>query len=224
MTRPQLDRRVYFDERSRDYPVRRLLSGTRPRTKQIWEPRHAPLDQGAEGACVGFAWAGELAATPHRYSLDDTAARELYQAARAQDRAMGNLWDEGASVLAGAKACTETGRITEYRWAFGTDEVIDALVQKGPAVLGIAWYDGMYETGGGGLVEISGRCVGGHAIMAHGYWPGHPDFGDVIVWTNSWGPGYGINGVGYLCVDDLDRLLSAQGEACLPVDAPVPAT
>jgi len=111
--------------------------------------------------------------------------------------------------------------ITGYRWAFGINDVIDTLIVKGPVVLGINWHEDMYETQPDGLVTVGGRLVGGHAILAHGFWPGHPQHGDVIVWTNSWGPSYGRNGTGYIRVADLDRLLQNNGEACVATDARV---
>jgi hypothetical protein len=217
-----LGRIPHFDERSREYPVRALfLAPPSPPRKRIWTPRSEPLDQGREGACVGFSWSAELAANPWKHPVDDASAFALYQAAREQDRAVGNNFSEGASILAGAKACHKAGKITAYRWAFGIDDVCETLMRRGPVVLGIAWYESMYETLEGGLVTIGGACVGGHAILAHGIWPAHPLHGDVIVWTNSWGSAYGENGRGYIRVADLDRLLKEDGEACIPVDAKI---
>lgn len=218
---PVLDRREHFDEKSREYPINRLLSGTAPRRAKVWRPRWAPLDQGEEGACVGHAWSGNLAATPHRHRVDNTAAFALYRQAQSQDRAMGNDWPAGASILAGAKAAVADGKVASYRWAFGVDEVIDTLVQHGPVVLGIPWHDGMYRTADAGLVQVAGPVVGGHAIMANGYLPRHPRHGEVVAWTNSWGLNYGLRGRGFIRVTDLDALLKARGEACIPTDRPL---
>lgn len=216
---PKLDRIPYFDERSRAFSVSNIIRKVPIRKKRVWTPRDYPLDQGAEGACVGFAWAGELASTPVKYMVDNQFARGLYGKAQAEDRAMGNNWPEGASILAGAKAAKNAGLISRYHWAFGIEQVIDTIVAKGPVVLGIWWYDSMYETYENGKVKVSGQRVGGHAIMAHGYWPNHPGFGeDVIMWTNSWGTGYGRNGIGAIRVTDLDKLLQDNGEACVPTD------
>jgi len=224
---PKLDRVPFFDSRSRDYPVRALLPRTVTRRKQIWGlPPQYPLDQGAEGACVGHGYAAELAAEPIVVPADQAFAFDLYERARAEDRAMGNHWPEGASMLAGARAAKAGGWISSYRWAFGLDDVIDTLVEIGPVVLGVSWYQQMYSTDPRGLVTIGGPLVGGHCILATGYWPAHPDFGDCITWINSWGHDYGINGIGYLRISDLQRLLADQGEAVIAVDAaqlePVP--
>lgn len=218
---PRLDRQVYFDERSRNYGVRELLPRTITRKRKIWGPRNHPLDQGQEGACVGFSWTGELAATPQRHKVNNVYALDLYESAQAEDRLMGNNWDEGASVLAGAKAAQLDEKITEYRWAFGIDEVIDTICTSGPVVLGINWYDSMYGTGVGYTVKVRGSIAGGHAIMANGYEPDYLSMGPHVMLTNSWGVHWGKRGRGYIPVGDLDMLLREQGEACIPRDSMV---
>lgn len=172
---------------------------------------------------MGFA--GELAADPVVIpGVDNPFAFDLYHRAQQQDRLMGNHWDEGASVLAGAKACKQAGHISSYRWAFGIDDVIDTLVEVGPVVIGINWYSSMYDTAPGGLVDIGGSLVGGHCILLTGYWPAHPELGDVVVWVNSWGSDYGVHGQAYIRVADLAQLLAQDGDACVLVDvAPTPA-
>jgi hypothetical protein len=221
---PILDRVEHFDDRSRNYAISDLLAPAPvERRQQIWTPRASPLDQGREGACVGFAFSGELAALPWKYEVDNAFAITLYQQAREQDRAMGNNWAAGASLLAGAKACQSRGLIGEYRWAFGVDDVINTLISHGPVILGIPWLSDMYETSQYGLVKVSGQQVGGHAIMANGYLPAHPTLGgEVVMWTNSWGADYGLNGVGYIRPQNLALLLSRGGEACVPTDRPIP--
>lgn len=220
---PKLDRVPFFDERSRAFGVSRMLSGrTITRRKRIWTTV-APLDQGREGACVGFAIAGELAATPRRHQSTNDSARQLYQFAREQDREMGNVWNEGASVLAGVKAAVKLGLVLRYFWAFSVDEIIDAVIARGPVVLGVNWYSAMYQTNPDGLVTVEGVLVGGHAILLNGFWPNHPAFGqDMLVWTNSWGADYGINGRGFVRVPDLARLLSGRGEAVVMLDSKPP--
>jgi hypothetical protein len=221
---PILDRIPHFDERSRQFPVRSLFEGKflAPR-KRVWRPTLEPLDQGSEGACVGFAWAGELGATPIQHTVDDDYARVLYAQARTQDRAMGNYWPEGASVLAGAKAAQARGLISRYHWAFGILDVRDTIIRKGPVVLGVNWYESMYypepmPSTGMPLVRVEGSVIGGHAILCNGYIPNHREYGDVYVLRNSWGPGWGVNGSAVIRSADLIRLLAENGEACIPTD------
>lgn len=223
---PKLDRIAHFDERSRQYPVRALLSGDIRRTKRVWKVRAVPLDQGREGACVGFGWSAELASTPIIRPVDNQYALDLYRRAQAEDRAMGHNYPEGASVLAGAKACARSGLVTAYHWAFGVEDVIAALVRKGPVVLGINWYEGMYRTRvlpeGAHLVEVGGELAGGHCIVANGYLPAYAGLGEVVVLTNSWGAAWGDRtGSALLRRVDLERLLREDGEACVATEAPV---
>lgn len=234
MTVPRvLDRIPHFDERSRQYPIRTLLAPTVTRTKKIWDVPPDVLDQGSEGACVGFGWSGELAATPVTAkelpgspTINNAYALDVYHKAQVEDRAMGNNWPEGASVLAGAKAVTKMGLITEYRWAFGIDDCIDAIVGHSPVVLGINWYESMFTPDTRGYLTINGNVAGGHCLVAYGYMPNDPVTGSDTIWLrNSWGTSWGANGTAYIKATDLARLLSERGEACIPTDkaaAPTP--
>lgn len=216
---PKLDRVPFLAPQNREFAVRPLLTARAPRYNRVWSyPGILPLDQGEEGACVGFGWCAELAVAPIMYRVNNAYARQFYSAARNEDRVMGNQWPEGASVLAGAKVAKRAGMISEYRWAFGLDDVLDTLVQRGPVVLGLNWYEGMYATDANGVVSVSGEHVGGHCITAIGYLKDHPYAGECVVWLNSWGPTYGIGGVGYVPIAAMRRLLAESGEACIATD------
>lgn len=221
---PKLDRIPWFDSRSKNYSVRAILPRRVERRQRLWQlPTGYPLNQGDLGACIGHGYCGELAADPIVVpGADQAYAFRLYDLARAEDRKMGNNWPEGASMLAGAKALKNTGKITAYRWAFGIDDLLDTLSEIGPVVLGTTWKTSMFQTRTDGLVVVDGADEGGHCYLANGYWPSHPKFGDVVVITNSWGRGWGLNGVGFIRVPDLAGLLEDQGEAVIVVDvAPV---
>jgi len=213
-----LGRVEFKDERSRAFGVNKILSAYKPRQNRMWAlPTLFPLDQGEEGACVGFGWAAELGSLPVQYRVSNPYAFELYEAARREDRRMGNDWSEGASVLAGAKVCKRAGMVGSYSWAFNVDQIIDAISQRGPVVLGVNWYESMYETDEDFKVVIDGELVGGHCITAFGYQKTYRGE-ECIAWINSWGPAYGTYGVGYLPVSGLERLMSEGGEACIATD------
>lgn len=218
-----------FDERSRDYPVGPLTAGKKRPNYVWWGSPKERLDQGREGACVGFAWTNELLAHPVVARLPLPAndfARNLYRSAQKIDEWEGEAYS-GTSVLAGAKMAKMGGFISGYRWAFSINDVLDALAFMGPVVLGVPWHESMYGTLPGGLVEVAGERVGGHAILATGY--GRKSFSgglgswranqgeDVIRWRNSWGSSYGVKGDGFIRVADLEKLLKSGGEACVPL-------
>lgn len=205
----RLDRVIQFDERSRQYPIRALV-GAQPWRSKKWRCP-VVLDQGQEGACVGFAWTAEKAATPVSVQgMTGALALETYRRAQLLDEWPGEAYS-GTSVIAGVQAGQEQGFYGEYRWGFSLEDLILGL-WKGPAVLGIPWYDGMYETDGEWL-RVRGGVVGGHAILCRGVdVPGR-----YFILHNSWGPGWGTNGDARISFDDLERLLHEDGEACIPV-------
>jgi hypothetical protein len=218
---PILDRHPYFDPESRSPEYRaRSLIGPTARYRRIWRVRVDPLDQGREGACVGFACAGLLAATPIRHTVSNASALSLYRKAREVDEEEGRYYSSGATVLAGMKACHRLGLYKKYVWNFGIDDTIDWIVRKGPVILGIDWHVSMYDPEPSGLIKVEGDIAGGHAIMANGYWPNHPEFGDCLILTNSWGPDWGVRGKGFLPIDSAAHLHNQGGESVAPTEYP----
>jgi Papain family cysteine protease len=207
----RLDRLAQFDERSRAYPIRALV----PKTLRsyTWSVG-AFLDQGQEGACVGFAWAHELAARPKINPVsEDLARNRIYKRAQTIDEWPGEQY-EGTSVIAGAKIVQkELAGMLEYRWGFGLQDLRLGVGHEGPAVLGVNWYEGMFNTLPDGFVQVAGGVAGGHAILCYSvnnkekYFRLH----------NSWGPDWGQKGTCKVRFQDMERLLDEQGEACFPV-------
>jgi hypothetical protein len=207
---------------------------TKPLVNKHW-PCDTVLDQGQEGACVGFGWSAELAARPKVVEVDDEFARLLYHRAQQLDEWTGENYS-GTSVLAGAKAVQEHTNasglplIGEYRWAMGAEEAIRTLAYHGPIVLGITWYDNMYEPDENNYIHVSGEVAGGHCILMNGVRLTLEDENLPATWDNidkdhsrvrlhnSWGTDWGIDGEAFLTVADLVKLLDEQdGEACVPM-------
>lgn len=222
---PRLDRLPQFDERSRGFPIAAAVPKTlRGRT---W-PCSAYLDQGSEGACVGFAWAHELVAWPRVFRQDAASARWWYHEAQKIDEWEGGSYPgaspayEGTSVLAGAKVVQSQGHMAEYRWAFSIDEVLRAISHEGPVVFGIPWRDSMFDTRPDGLLDCSGDLeAGGHAILGRGLLlkPRLAGVAEPVVrLRNSWGRGWGVDGDAFIRVSDLEDLLRGWGECCVPLD------
>lgn len=206
------DRMVRFDERSRAYPIRALLAADAAPRSYTWRCE-AWLDQGSEGACTGFSVSHEAAARPAVVrGITDATARAVYERARQLDEWPGEAY-EGSSVLGAMKAGKERGWYGEYRWAFGEADLRLAVGYKGPAVLGVNWYAGMMDADAAGRINVSGRVLGGHAILCNGF---NVKTG-LYRLHNSWGRGWGVNGECFVTVADMQRLLREEGEACIPV-------
>lgn len=221
-TDPRLDRVPLFDEQSRSYPIMAapvVRRATRPRS-YTWS-LGTTLDQGMEGACVGFGWAHELIARPAvSTGITNAYARErLYWEIQKRDPWPGGAYPgaspfyEGTAVLTGAQYVKSLGAMEEYRWAFSLQELIMAVGYAGPAVLGLNWYDGMFEPDHKGFIHPTGHLAGGHCILARSV---SVRYGRFIL-HNSWGAGWGMNGTCYITFDELDQLLHERGEACIPV-------
>ena len=207
---PKLDRLIEFDERSREFPIRTLLTAT-TRRSYTWRVG-VSLDQGNEGACVGFGWAHELSARPSVHPMTNASAFTIYYAAQKVDAWPGEDY-EGTSVLAGAKVVQSMGFLAEYRWAFNENDLALAVGYKGPAVLGTYWYEGMdsYRTDSSGRkwLKPTGAIRGGHCYIAHGY---SVPLNAYKIW-NSWGAPSEY----YIHKDDMAILLANDGEGCIPV-------
>jgi hypothetical protein len=209
----RLDCLPQFDERSRAFLVRDLLSNEDPITSKEW-PLAIQLDQGAEGACVGFGFAHELAAEPVPVEgVSNERARGIYHRAQQLDEWPGTRY-EGTSVLAGAKACVESGGITAYFWATSAVEVARAISNIGPVVIGVNWHQGMENTDVDGCIHVTGPVRGGHCVCLHGV-----DFdGENLsfIGRNSWGSEWGDLGGFRIDITDLQMLVESGGAFCVP--------
>lgn len=206
---PRLDRRTEFDEQSREYPIRTLIAPDLKPRSYTWSCS-VQLDQGREGACVGFSIAQEAAARPVVVpGITNEVALEVYRKAQELDSYDDTPPESGTSVLAGAKAATERGWYSGYRWGFSLEDALLALGYHGPVVFGLNWYTGMMEMDSNGFLHPTGIIEGGHAILGNSVnvkqrWVG---------FHNSWGGA--VNGK--ISFDDLDTLLHEQGESMIPI-------
>lgn len=207
----RLDRIPQFHPKNRLFAVREVLPD-KPLHSYTWRG-YTILDQGSQGACVGFGWAHELLSRPRVVrDVDDAFARNIYNEARKVDEWPGEQY-EGTSVLAGAKTVQTMGHIREYRWGFSVEDVLLALGYIGPVVLGLQWYTGMMDTDAEGFIKPTGVVEGGHCVEADQI----NVRGDYIAGPNSWSFDWGIAGRWKMQIDDFRRLLAEEGEACIPV-------
>jgi hypothetical protein len=197
---------------------------------RYWIPGLSVLDQGSEGACVGFGVTGEAMASPVRQRFpkvqmtdgatwrdaSEVMARKVYKEAQQIDEWEGDSYD-GTSVRAGMLVGRERGWWDGFRWAFSMADLRAAL-EEGPVVLGVLWTEGMYEALGGRLV-VTGPAVGGHCILSTGYSANWRGGGPHYRLRNSWGRSWGLNGSAYIKDSHLNKILfEAGGEAAVPVN------
>jgi hypothetical protein len=217
---PRLDRLEHFDHRSLQYPASDLFATSVVTTKMWTIPESEPvIDQGPDGACVGFGVTNELRFEPVAIpGLDAKWAKEtIYWGAQHADEWPGGSYPgaapqyEGTSVLAGVKTAVGLGYYTQYRWAFSEDDLALTIGQIGPAVIGVPWYSGMFQPNSRGYLNLTGTIQGGHCVLVIGV--------DVRASNytiyNSWGPTWGDRGRAKLRRQDMRRLLTQGGEACV---------
>ncbi len=218
----RLDRIPAFDQQSLSYPVQAALNEEQQTLiSRKWSaPEGTPiLDQGTEGACVGFGVANELMYYPVPVrKLDATFAREkIYWVAQRDDPWPGGSYPEanpryeGTSVLYGIKAAADLGYYSEYRWATSEKEMALGVGYLGPAIIGVDWYEGMFRPDSKNYIHPTGDKMGGHCTLItgvnirDGYYTLH----------NSWGPSWGQNGKCRITRDDMAKLIEANGEVAI---------
>ena len=204
---PQFDKRSLRWTISEHFPV----SGAKAHTR-TWRTE-VVLDQGEEGACVGFSCAHMLATTPRRrQGMTPQLAKSLYKEAQLIDEWAGEDY-EGTSVLAGIKAVNNRGWLNHYYWATSIDEVANAVSIRGPMVMGTVWKSGMWEPDDTGKLHVEGKTVGGHAWAMVGVIPRL----ELFIMQNSWGREWGQNGRGLISYEDFQKLIDEDAEMCLPM-------
>ncbi len=209
------------DERNRNYPVSAMLEeltvdGDLPELRPISKHWDCPimLNQGSSSACTGFSTVQEIVSDPVSTVMTkaegEALAYECYRWAQHNDEWAGEAY-KGSSVNAAMKWALKGGYISSYHWAFDINDLILAIGHKGPAVLGIGWYEGMAKPKGG-FIRPTGRNTGGHAILCNGY--NHET--EVFTLHNSWGRWWGRKAECYITKSHLELLLSDGGVAAIP--------
>lgn len=200
-----LDRVYRADRRDKAFAIQAEVPG---RQYRVWKPLRI-LDQGYTSGCVGYGIAGWLGCKPivNRIKPDG-----IYKYARFIDEWEGEE-DEGTSVRAGIKTISSEsdfgfGLVGRYEWGWDLSTLIATLANDGPVVMGLPWMTGMLEPDSNGFVHANGVIEGGHCIYANGVsiqqrWISMP---------NSWGTGWGRNGVCRITFDDMQELLDIDGE------------
>jgi hypothetical protein len=203
--------RIYTpDIRDAEFPMERALKAMKRAelARRQQAPRKgATLDQ-IGPRCVKYSAATSLSAAPTHFttnrdvsiqrvevSLD--GSKDLYDWAQAHDEWPGTNY-EGTSVRAGQEYLRKIGLSSGYVWARTWDELVDyqSRVGSAPVILGIDWtadMDAPHLLKGAYYIEPTGPVLGGHAICSLWY----DKKKDALKLQNTWGPGWGDNGVVY---------------------------
>ncbi len=177
--------------------------------------------------CVGFGVTHELMFYPVPVRrVDATFAREkIYWVAQEGDPWPGGSYPgaspayEGTSVLYGVKAAADLGYYKEYRWATSENELALGVGYLGPAIIGVDWYEGMFEPDSKGFIRPTGEKMGGHCCLIIGI---NIRSGHYVI-RNSWGPTWGDNGNCKISREDMSKLIRDNGEACIISQRTIPA-
>lgn len=204
------------EDDSRDKPLRaalELVGATKTRGMSFWYSPLPRLDQGREGACVGFARTINYNASPGIHHLDNQYAHDLYKRAQELDEWEGTNY-EGTSVRAGAKAAVEKGLISVYRFTQDVEEMLLWLLNHGPVTLGTNWYEGMFEAKkqNGYYIEPTGQIAGGHSYTLTEV-RRLRDAKDYVGFQNSWGDDWGYHGKAKMTIDTLRHLVGEEDAA-----------
>lgn len=156
------------------------------------------IDQGREGACVGFSAVNFLRGGPklsfRRESTQklENRALEYYREFQRNDDWPGTDYS-GTSVSAAVKVMAAEGLIEAGAMTRDLDVQDKFLINESSLMLAGDWFEGSYRTDASGFLRPTGRRVGGHAFWQFGLskWKTKYIF-------NSWGKNFGFNGVGYI--------------------------
>lgn len=188
------------------------------------------LKQGFEGACVGFAWAHEMAANPVcTAGIDASFAREkIYFEAQRIDRFRGGAYRgarpfaEGTSVIAGARVLKAMGYIEDYRTAADIVDLLVVIADLGPVVFGCPWYHDMQHLCERDVAKPTGSRFGKHCVLITGFdlaldqQGGIDEKSSFLRFRNSFGRDWGSNGDGKLSLAST-RQLWPDAEICIPL-------
>lgn len=227
----RLGRHVEHDPRSRNY----AFCAPRMAYTDVNHVINIPvLNQGALGACTGFAIEACCGARPFYDAIPSTVAAKpsmdvmvaqtqaiaLYSTATSLDTFYGEYppTDTGSTGLAAAKAAQRAGLISGYLHTFTLDDCLKALTLT-PVIIGVNWYSGFDRPAADGLVRVSGSVRGGHEFLLYGI----DATKKVVKARNSWGTSWGNKGNFYFSFDNLGRLLSEQGDCTVPVPLTSPS-
>lgn len=207
-----LDVSLRGDPRNADFPMSsKLVPGRElPIQTKRW---HCPvaLDQGSEGACVGFAGAHFYGTEDRIQEISVRLARRFYKGAQRNDQWPGEDY-EGTSVNALMKFLHAEKLIGSYYWIHTADELFRTLSYHGPVIMGCLWLEECFTPWLDGVIRFKGEAKGGHATC----WRGIDDEKGMVIIQQSWGPDHGDYGTVYMPMEDVEVLMRTNPQCVFP--------
>lgn len=238
-------------EDKRDYPIKDYLIRTAPLPESIdYSYMLGPVrDQGSVGSCVGFA-CSEVKTGDEFIDLGEKLQfSPLFIYWQRPNQGSGMYPRDAMKILTEKGCCLEgllpydankkeTGevpantfkeaenfKIQAYARISTIDELRQTIVEYGPTYMSIPIFTSFDQTGSDGIVAdpdpTKESLRGGHGICICGY----DDVKKQFKFKNSWGPGWGQNGYGYLSYNfvekftwDIWQSVDAESKPITPVD------
>jgi hypothetical protein len=204
----------------RDWLLDEFLKAERTTGRQLWA-NPLQLNQGREGACVGFAHCGVSNSQPHKHEYGNDRGRQVYNLAKERFDPWAGSGYEGTTVRAGAQAQVHLGEYSGYAFTDNVETLAMWILNHGPATIGVDWFTGMDRVDSEGFVHPTGTQRGGHSVVIDGVTWEHYDIKPSrFRFRNSWTSSWGFNGRGRISAKDLQYLFNRGGTACTPVEVP----
>jgi len=234
----------------RDYLMRAYLPAMKlPKIVDYTKKMSPVRDQGDEGTCVGFASSAGM--KEYQEKLDygrmiELSPRFVYNECKKID---GMPNEEGTTIRAAMEILHKKGICRERYWPYAPhqkdrpkkgaskdakrfkvltyarilniNELKLSLVLKGPCVIGVVVFSGMFEAKAG-VIPMPGKYekdLGGHAICPVAY----DDRKKLIKFKNSWSAKWGDKGYGYLPYEYIN-LYMLDAWSSVDIDDPNPLT
>lgn len=196
------------------------------RSHRMWFSPGA-LDQGTTSQCVAYSGFKYLTTGPVMNLKPKERPADLYRECLKVDEWPGEDWDGGTSVRALFKVFQRLGYVSGYSWAFEAAPIVAHVLEVGPVVMGTNWHREMADPDKWGYIRAKGEIDGGHAwcIVGADRSRRNPDGSmGAVRMVNSWGPSWGPQkGRAWVTLQDLDKLIKAEGEACVATELDIAA-
>ena len=164
------------------------------------------LDQGNEGACVGFGGAHHMACHPWPQMTTEAIATFFYEGAQDNDEWAGDDYS-GTSGNGLMRFLAKSGLIGTYYRVRDFDELCFLLSTKSAVSGGFQWKEGCFDPDRAGFIHYEGEVKGGHYVCINGV-----DFENEFFWiVQSWGRNHGIRGEVKVSFADMRRMIADGG-------------